>query len=145
MLKDYINTMVSKGFIYASKTPLYSSILFVKKHDSSFYLCIDYRKLNDITIKNCYALPLISELFDWLKSILITLIWLMLIINSELYSVINIKIFHTCYNYFEYLVMPFSLTNAPILFKAYANDYLHEFLNIFYIIYLFNCKLISYH
>jgi hypothetical protein len=67
-LKEYIDNMVAKGFIRPSKSPFGSPVLFVKKPDGSLRLCVDYRKLNDITIKNRYALPLISELFDRLKN-----------------------------------------------------------------------------
>ena len=59
--------MLAKGFIRASKIPFGSPVLFVKKADGSLHLCVDYRKLNDITIKNRYPLPLISELFDRFK------------------------------------------------------------------------------
>ena len=70
-------TWSPKGFIRPSKSPFGSPVLFVKKPDGSLRLCVDYRKLNDITIKNRYALPLISELFDRLKSAksLRALIW----------------------------------------------------------------------
>ena len=67
-LKDYIDSMVAKGFIRPSKSPFGSPVFFVKKPDGFLRLCVDYRKLNDITIKNRYALPLISELFDRLKN-----------------------------------------------------------------------------
>ena len=60
-LKDYIDNMVAKGFIRPSKSPFGSPVLFVKKPDGSLRLCVDYRKLNDITIKNRYALPLIGR------------------------------------------------------------------------------------
>ena len=67
-LKEYIDKMIAKGFIRPSKSPFGSPVLFVKKPDGSLRLCVDYRKLNEITIKNRYPLPLISELFDRLKN-----------------------------------------------------------------------------
>ena len=66
-LKEYIDRMLAKGFICPSKSPFRSPVLFVKRADGSLRLCVDYRKLNDITIKNRYPLSLISELFDCLK------------------------------------------------------------------------------
>ena len=66
-LKEYIDRMLAKGFIRPSKSPFGSSVLFVKKPDGSLHLCVDYRKLNDITIKNRYLFPFISELFDRIK------------------------------------------------------------------------------
>ena len=138
-LKDYIDNIVAKGFIRPSKSPFGSPVLFVKKPDGSLRLCVDYRKLNDITIKNRYALPLISELFDRLK-------------NAKLYTRLDMAdaynqlriaesdeyktAFRTRYGHFEYLVMPFGLTNAPASFQAYVNDCLRDFLDIFCVVYL---------
>ena len=138
-LKDYIDSMVAKGFIRPSKSPFGSPVLFVKKPDGSLRLCVDYRKLNDITIKNRYALPLISELFDRLKNAK----YFTRLDMADAYNQLRIAegdeyktAFRTRYGHFEYLVMPFGLTNAPASFQAYANDYLRDFLDIFYIVYL---------
>ena len=68
VLKEYIDYKISIGHIRPSKSPFGSLVLFVKKPDGSLRLCVDYRKLNEITIKNRYALPLMSELFDRLKN-----------------------------------------------------------------------------
>ena len=138
-LKDYIDNMVAKGFIRPSKSPFGSPVLFVKKPDGSLRLCVDYRKLNDITIKNRYALPLISELFDRLKSAkLYTRLDM-----ADAYNQLRIAngdefktAFRTRYGHFEYLVMPFGLTNAPASFQAYVNDCLRNFLDIFCVVYL---------
>jgi hypothetical protein len=137
-LKEYIDRMVEKGFIRPSKSPFGSPVLFVKKPDGSLRLCVDYRKLNDMTIKNRYPLPLISELFDRLK-------------HAKYYTRLDIQdaynrlriaegdewktAFRTRYGHFEYLVMPFGLTNAPATFQAYANDCLRDFLDLFCIVY----------
>ena len=67
-LKDYIDRPLAKGRIRPSKSPFGSPILFVKKADGSLRLVVDYRKLNALTVKNRYPLPLISELFDRLKN-----------------------------------------------------------------------------
>ena len=138
-LKDYIDNMVAKGFIRPSKSPFGSPVLFVKKPDGSLRLCVDYRKLNDITIKNRYALPLISELFDRLKNAK----YFTRLDMADAYNQLRIAegdeyktAFHTRYGHFEYLVMPFGLTNAPASFQAYANDCLREFLDLFCVVYL---------
>jgi len=67
-LKEYINRMLERGWIRPSKSPFSSPILFVKKPDGSLRLCVDYRRLNAMTVKNCYPLPLISELMDRIKN-----------------------------------------------------------------------------
>jgi len=138
-LKEYIDYKVSIGHIRPSKSPFGSPILFVKKPDGSLHLCVDYRKLNEITIKNRYALPLMSELFDRLKSAKYY-IWLDM---QDAYNQLCIApgdeyktAFRTRYGHYEYLVMPFGLTNAPASFQAYANDCLHEFLDVFCLVYL---------
>jgi hypothetical protein len=138
-LKEYIDKMVAKGFIRPSKSPFGSPVLFVKKPDGSFRLCVDYRKLNEITIKNRYALPLMSELFDRLKNAK----YYTRLDMADAYNQLRIAAgdeyktaFRTRYGHFEYLVMPFGLTNAPASFQSYANDCLREFLDIFCIVYL---------
>ena len=65
-LKTYIKTNLTNGFIWASKSPVCAPILFVRKLDGSFRLCVNYQGLNNLMIKNCYPLPLISEFLDWL-------------------------------------------------------------------------------
>jgi hypothetical protein len=67
-LKEYIDNMIAKGCICPFKSPFDSPVLFIKKPDSSLCLCVDYHKLNNITIKNRYALSFISEIFDCLKN-----------------------------------------------------------------------------
>ena len=66
VLKDYIDDMLGKGFICASSSPAGAPVLFVKKKDGSLQLCVDYRALNKLTIKNWYPLPLIGTLVDQL-------------------------------------------------------------------------------
>ena len=134
-----IDCMLEKGFIRPSKSPFGSPILFVKKPDGFLRLCVDYRKLNELTIKNHYPLPLISELFDRLKHVK----YFTRLDMQDAYNRIRIAesdewktAFCTRYGHFEYLVMPFGLTNAPASFQAYANDCLRNFLNFFCIVYI---------
>ena len=65
-LKTYIKANLASGYIRLSKSPAGASILFVRKKDSSLCLCVDYRGLNNLTIKNCYLLPLMGESFNYL-------------------------------------------------------------------------------
>jgi len=67
-LKKYIKENLAKGFIRKPKSPAGAPVLFVKMKDGTLRLCIDYRKLNEVTIRNSYPLPLISELIDRVKS-----------------------------------------------------------------------------
>jgi len=138
-LKEYIDRMLERGWIRPSKSPFGSPILFVKKPNGSLRLCIDYRKLNAMTVKNRYPLPLISELLDCIK-------------NAKYYTKLDLRdafnqlrvalgdewktAFRTRYGHFEYLVMPFGLTNAPASMQAYANDCLRDYLDLFCIVYL---------
>ena len=65
-LKTYIETNLANGFIQPLKSPAGALILFVRKPNGSLRLCINYRDLNNLTIKNRYPLPLIGESLDWL-------------------------------------------------------------------------------
>lgn len=64
--KTYIKTNLANEFIQPSKSPIDALILFVKKPNGGFYLCVDYQSLNNLTIENWYPLPLIGESLDWL-------------------------------------------------------------------------------
>src|SRR5690606_10294399 len=114
-------------------------ILFAKKKDGSLRLCVDYRALNKITIKNRYALPLIPELLDRIRG---AKYFTKLDLRGA-YNLVRIKegeewktAFRTRYGHFEYLVMPFGLTNAPASFQSLINNVLREFLDRFVIVYL---------
>lgn len=113
-------------------------MLFVKKKDGSLRLCIDYRKLNKVTIKNKYPLPRIDDLFDQLRgSLFFSKIDLrsgyhQLCIKSEDISKTKFK---TRFWHFKFLVMPFGLTNAPAslmyLMNRLFQPYLHQFIIVF--------------
>jgi len=138
-LKEYIERMLTRGWIHPSKSPYGSPILFFKKPDGSLRLVVDYRKLNSMTIKNRYPLPLISELLDRIK-------------GAKYYTKLDLRdafnqlrialgdewktAFPTRYSHFEYLVMPFGLTNAPASMQSYVNDCLWDYLDLFCIVYL---------
>lgn len=124
--------MIRLGKIRPSKSPAGAPILFVKKKDGSLRLCVDYRGLNRVTIKNRYTLPLGEELRDRISGAKI----FSKIDLKEGYNLVRIKqgdewktAFRTRYGHYEYLVMPFGLTNAPATFQALINDILREFLD----------------
>ena len=138
-LREYLDEMLAKGFIQPSKSPAGAPILFVKKKDGSLRLCVDYRRLNQISVKNRYPLPLINELLDRLgQSTIFTKLDL-----RGAYNLVRIHpgdewktAFRTRYGHFEYLVMPFGLTNAPATFQHLMNDIFHDLLDHFVVIYL---------
>ena len=108
-----------------SRSPAGSPILFVKKKDGSLRLCVDYRGLNKITVKNRYPLPLIPNLLDQLR----TATHFTKIDLRGAYNLVRIRegdewktAFRTRYGHFEYLVMPFGLTNAPAVFQHLMNN-----------------------
>ena len=119
ILREYIDSSLQKGWIKPSKSPAGAPILFVPKSDGTMRLCVDYRGLNKMTIKNRHPLPLISELLDRLShAVIFTKLDL-----RDAYHRIRIKAgdewktaFKTKYGLFEYLVMPFGLANAPATF-----------------------------
>ena len=138
-LKDYIDENLANEFIRPSKSPSGAPILFAKKKDGSLRLCVDYRALNKVTVKNRYPLPLMSELFDRIKS---AKIFTKIDLRGA-YNLIRIRkgdewktAFRTRYGHFEYQVLPFGLTNAPATFQAYINNALREFLDKFCLAYL---------
>ena len=139
VLRDYISDNLENGFIRPSTSPAGAPILFVKKKDGSLRLCVDYRGLNAITIKNRYALPLIPELLDRLQG---AQVFSKLDLRGA-YNLVRIAkgeewktAFRTRYGHYEYQVMPFGLTNAPASFQGLLNDVLRPFLDLFAVVYL---------
>ena len=140
-LKTYIETNLANGFIRPSKSPAGAPILFIRKKDGSLRLCVDYRGLNNLTIKNRYPLPLIGESLDRLgRAKRFTQLDL-----TNAYHRMRIRegdewktAFRTRYGHFEYQVMPFGLSNAPATFQGYVNKILAEKLDVFVIVYLDN-------
>lgn len=138
VVQKYVKDMMAKGLIRPSKSPCGAPILFARKKDGSLRLCVDYRKLNDLTIKNVYPLPLIDEMLDRLGSAkFFTLLdlkdayWLVRIREGDEWK----TAFRTCYGLFEYLIMPFGLSNAPSNFQAHVNrcfnDMIDQFLQVY--------------
>ena len=138
-LKGYLDEMEEKGFIRRSTSPAGAPVIFVKKKDGSLRLCVDYRKLNDMTIKNRTPLPLIKETFDRIRK---AKTFTKLDLRGA-YNLLRIKAgeewktaFRTRYGHYEYCVMPFGLCNAPASFQQMMNIVLHEYLDEFVVCYL---------
>jgi transposase InsO family protein len=138
-LREYLQENLDKGFIRLSKSPAGAPILFVPKKDGSLRLCVDYRGLNSVTIKNRYPLPLIGEILDRVNGATV----FSKIDLKDAYYRIRIKpgdewktAFRTRYGHFEFLVMPMGLTNAPAAFQAYINHTLRNLVDGFCIVYL---------
>ena len=139
VLRKYIDDFLARGWIRPSESPAGAPILFTDKKDGGLRLCVDYRGLNKITIKNRHPLPLIGETLDRLSgSVIFTKLDL-----RDAYHRIRIKegdewktAFRSRYGHFEYTVMPFGLTNAPATFQAYINEALKPLLDHICIVYL---------
>ena len=133
-LKKFFDENLAKGFIRISFFPAAAPILFVKKPGGGFRLCVNYKALNAITVKNRYPLPLIPEILDRLaKAKYFTKLDIVAAFNKirmaerEKWK----TVFRTRYGFFESLIMNFGLCGAPSSFQNYINDIFHEYLDTF--------------
>ncbi|GKA54020.1 putative reverse transcriptase domain-containing protein [Tanacetum coccineum] len=138
-LSGQLQELQDKGFIRPSYSPWGAPVLFVKKKDGSLRMCIDYRELNKLTVKNRYPLSRIDDLFDQLQ-------------GSRYFSKIDLRsgyhqlrvheddipktAFRTRYGHFEFTVMPFGLTNAPAVFMDLMNRVCKPYLDKFVIVFI---------
>ncbi|GJT18871.1 putative reverse transcriptase domain-containing protein [Tanacetum coccineum] len=140
-VRDFLELqeLSDKGFIRPSSSPWGAPVLFVKKKDGSFRMCIDYRELNKLTVKNRYPLLRIDDLFDQLQ-------------GSRVYSKIDLRsgchqlrvreedipktAFRIRYGHYEFQVMPFGLTHAPAIFMDLMHRLCKPYLDKFVIIFI---------
>ena len=138
-VKAQLTHLIESGYIQPSKSPYGAPIIFVPKPGGKLRMCVDYRQLNSLTVKNRYPLPRIDELLDRLHG---SSVFTKLDLQSG-YWQIRIKpedipktAFRTRYGHFEWKVLPFGLTNAPATFQALMNKILQPYLDKFCVVYL---------
>ena len=138
-LKSQLQEILDKGFIRPSVSPCGALVLFVKKKDGILRMCIDYRQINKVIVKNKYPLPRIEDLFDQLK-------------GADVFSKIDLRsgyyqlrvkevdvpktAFRTRYGHYEFLVMPFGLTNAPVAFMDLMNRVFRPYVDQFVVVFI---------
>ena len=138
-LRVQLQELLDKEFIRPSTSPRGAPVLFAKKKGKTLRLCIDYRQLNKVTIKNRYPLPRIDDLFDQLR-------------GARVYSKIDLRTsyhqrrvkdtdipkttFRTRYGHFEFTVMPFRLTNAPAAFMDLMHRIFQPYLDQFVVVFV---------
>ena len=138
-LRVQLQELLDKGFIRPSTSPWGALVLFSKKKGKTLRLCIDYRKLNRVTIKNWYPFLRIDDLFDQLR-------------GARVYSKIDLRTgyhqlrdretdipktaFRTRYGHFEFTVMPFGLTNAPVAFMDLMHRVFQPYLDQFVVVFV---------
>ncbi|GBG78041.1 hypothetical protein CBR_g25976 [Chara braunii] len=138
-LRKQLDELLEKGWIRPSSSPFGAPVLFVPKKEGELRMCIDYRGLNAITVKNAEPLPRIDDLLDRVQ-------------GAKYFSKVDLKsgyhqievhpddqyktAFRTRYGHYEFIVMPFGLTNAPATFQRCMNDLLRPWLDRFVVVYL---------
>jgi hypothetical protein len=138
-LQMNLEELLKKGYIRPSVSPWGSLVLFAKKKDETLRLCIDFRQLNKVTVKNNYPLPRIDDLFDQLKD---AKIFSKIDLMSGYHQVrikeeyISKTTFRTRYGHYEFTVVPFGLSNAPVVFMFLMNGVFREYLDKFFIVFL---------
>ncbi len=137
-MEEYIEEALKQGYIRPSTSPAASSFFFVAKKDGGLRPCIDYRTLNNITVKFRYPLPLVPAALEHLRGATI-------FTKLDLRSAYIIRIregdewktaFVTPTGHYEYLVMPYGLVNAPSVFQDFMHEVLREYIHCFVLVYI---------
>lgn len=138
-LKKQLKDLLQKKFLMPSVSSRGTSMLLVQKKDGSMRLCVDYRQLNKVTIKNKYLLTIIEDLMDQLVEICV-------FSNTDLrseYHQIQVKAkdilttaFRTRYDHYEYSMISFGVSNYPCVFMKYMNRIFHTYLDHFVMVFI---------
>ena len=138
-LKTQLQELLDKGFIRPSVSPWGALVLFVKKKDGTLRMCINYRQINKVTVKNKYLLPIIEDLFDQFKG---ASVFSKIDLRSGYYQ-LRVKevdvpktAFRTRYGHYEFLVMPFGFTNAPVVFMDLMNRVFRPYVDKFVVVFI---------
>jgi hypothetical protein len=138
-LKEHIKKLVEKGFIHPSSSPWGAPVIFVLKKDGTQRLCMDYRALNEVTIKNKYPLPRIDDLFDQLHG---ACVFSKIDLRSDYHQLkiwecdIPKTTFILMYGLYEYTVTSFRLTNAMAYFMYLMNIVFVEYQDKFVVVFI---------
>jgi hypothetical protein len=145
-LQLQLEEILKKGYIHPSVSPWGDPVLFMKKKDGTLRLCIDFQQLNKVTVKNKYPLPRIDDLFDQLKG---ARIFSKIDLRSGYHQLtlkeedISKTTFRTRYDHYEFRVVPFGLSNTPVVFMCLMNGVFREYLDKFVIVFLDNILVYS--
>jgi hypothetical protein len=138
-LKEHIRELLEKGFIRPTSSPWGTPVIFVPKKDGTQRLCMDYRALNEVTVKNKYPLPRIDDLFDQLRGVCV---FSKIDLRSGYHQLkvrgcdISKTAFISRYGLYEFTVMSFGLTNAPAYFMYMMNKVVMEYLDKFVVVFI---------